>query len=238
VRVPRWVASFGLAAAFFLERESASGQDTFGISSNTIVTLHSVDFQLAPSVGSDGLDLGNGVRSCTTGICTWMAALRLPAGAVITSMELSACDGDVSGGVLAVLLTAVKPAENLIVRETRTTGNATAPGCSTFPQPVSPTVIVDNEDTAYLVAVTANPGTNLGFGSLRVTYNLQVSPAPAVATFADVPVGHQQFRFIEALFASGITAGCGGGNFCPDAPVTRGQMAVFLSAALGLHFPN
>ena len=29
---------------------------------------------------------------------------------------------------------------------------------------------------------------------------------------------------------------CGGGNFCPDAPLTSGQMAVFLSLGLGLHF--
>jgi hypothetical protein len=35
---------------------------------------------------------------------------------------------------------------------------------------------------------------------------------------------------------SGITAGCGGGNYCLDAALTRGQMAVFLSKALGLHF--
>ena len=27
---------------------------------------------------------------------------------------------------------------------------------------------------------------------------------------------------------AGITAGCGGGNFCPDSPVSRAQMAVFL----------
>jgi hypothetical protein len=71
-----------------------------------------------------------------------------------------------------------------------------------------------------------------------IGYKLQVSPAPAVATFADVPTTHPFFQFIEALVASGITAGCGGGNFCPDTPLTRGQMAVFLAAALGLHFPN
>ena len=27
---------------------------------------------------------------------------------------------------------------------------------------------------------------------------------------------------------NGITAGCGGGNFCPDNPVTRAQMTTFL----------
>ena len=57
-----------------------------------------------------------------------------------------------------------------------------------------------------------------------------------MATFSDVPTSHPFFQFIEALVASGITSGCGGGSFCPDAPLTRGQMAVFLSRGLGLHF--
>jgi hypothetical protein len=70
----------------------------------------------------------------------------------------------------------------------------------------------------------------------RLQWRRQVSPAPAVATFTDVPVGHPQFRFVEALVSSGITGGCGGGNFCPDQGLTRGQMAVFLSVALGLDF--
>jgi hypothetical protein len=39
---------------------------------------------------------------------------------------------------------------------------------------------------------------------------------------------------IEALAAEGITAGCGPDRFCPDEPVTRGQMAAFLVRALNL----
>ncbi|MBI3161664.1 MAG: S-layer homology domain-containing protein, partial [Chloroflexi bacterium] len=35
-------------------------------------------------------------------------------------------------------------------------------------------------------------------------------------------------NFIEQLFNEGITAGCGGGNYCPGNPVTRAEMAVFL----------
>ena len=64
------------------------------------------------------------------------------------------------------------------------------------------------------------------------------SPAPAAATFTDVPVGHPQRTFVEALVAAGVTGGCGAGTYCPDAAVTRGQMAVFLSVALGLHWPQ
>lgn len=73
---------------------------------------------------------------------------------------------------------------------------------------------------------------------VRLFYRRQVSPAPAAATFGDVPTSHPFFQFVEALAASGITAGCGSGNYCPNAPLTRGQMAVFLAKALGLHWPG
>jgi hypothetical protein len=39
---------------------------------------------------------------------------------------------------------------------------------------------------------------------------------------------------IEAIHAAGITRGCGGTRYCPDDPVTRGQMAAFLNRALQL----
>ena len=39
-------------------------------------------------------------------------------------------------------------------------------------------------------------------------------------------------NFIEQLFKDGITAGCGGGNFCPGNSVSRSQMAVFLERAV------
>jgi murein DD-endopeptidase MepM/ murein hydrolase activator NlpD len=57
--------------------------------------------------------------------------------------------------------------------------------------------------------------------------------APA---FADVPVGHPFETSIRAVLASGITRGCSaaGTEFCPEHPVTRGQMAAFLTRALNL----
>ena len=53
-------------------------------------------------------------------------------------------------------------------------------------------------------------------------------------TFNDVPGDYWAFNFIEILSANGITAGCGNGNYCPDAVVTRDQMAVFLVRTFGL----
>jgi hypothetical protein len=55
--------------------------------------------------------------------------------------------------------------------------------------------------------------------------------APCLGTFLDVPTTHPFCGFIELLANDGITSGCGGGNFCPNDPVTRAQMAVFIVAA-------
>jgi IPT/TIG domain/S-layer homology domain len=53
-------------------------------------------------------------------------------------------------------------------------------------------------------------------------------PPPCTGVFPDVPCSSTFAPWIEALYASGITGGCGGGNYCPTNPVTRQQMAAFL----------
>jgi len=53
------------------------------------------------------------------------------------------------------------------------------------------------------------------------------SPPNVAPTFNDT-IGHWAEDWIEALKNDGVTGGCGGGNFCPNNPVTRAQMAVFL----------
>lgn len=42
---------------------------------------------------------------------------------------------------------------------------------------------------------------------------------------------------INVLAANGIADGCGDGRFCPNAPITRAQMATFLQRALDLRTP-
>jgi S-layer homology domain len=57
-----------------------------------------------------------------------------------------------------------------------------------------------------------------------------------MASFTDVPTNAQFFAEIEAMKESGITAGCTATTFCPDANVTRRQMAAFFARALGLYW--
>lgn len=63
---------------------------------------------------------------------------------------------------------------------------------------------------------------------------------PAAPSFADVPTTHAFYRYIEKLYALGITGGCASAplRFCPDSPVTRGQMAAFLERNFPLLTPT
>ena len=57
-------------------------------------------------------------------------------------------------------------------------------------------------------------------------------PACGAPMFADVPASSPFCRWIEELARLGVAGGCGGGNYCPSAPVTRDQMAVFVLRTL------
>jgi hypothetical protein len=52
--------------------------------------------------------------------------------------------------------------------------------------------------------------------------------------FGDVPAASPFCRWIEELARRSVVTGCGGGNYCPTAPVTREQMSVFLAVTFGL----
>jgi hypothetical protein len=55
--------------------------------------------------------------------------------------------------------------------------------------------------------------------------------SPATPFFADVPANHPFFSSIQKMKELGITSGCTASQYCPDDPVSRGQMAVFLIRA-------
>jgi hypothetical protein len=63
---------------------------------------------------------------------------------------------------------------------------------------------------------------------LKAEHGICYTPPPCSGMFADVPCPSTFANWIEAMAAEGITGGCGGDNFCPQNPVRRDQMAVFL----------
>jgi glucose/arabinose dehydrogenase len=79
----------------------------------------------------------------------------------------------------------------------------------------------------YCPALAATRG-QIAVLLLKARYGPAHRPLPPTGRFTDVPVAHPLAAWIEQFAAEGLTAGCGGGRFCPDAPVTRAQLAVFL----------
>ncbi|HEY1250898.1 MAG TPA: hypothetical protein VGH97_06885 [Thermoanaerobaculia bacterium] len=100
------------------------------------------------------------------------------------------------------------------------------------------TETMNNYQSELLVDVTfAHTDGTESVASINFRHKLQISPPPPSPTFSDVPVDDTAFPFVEALVKAGITVGCDAGppaRYCPDDPLTRRQMAVFISKALGL----
>src|SRR5437899_1490485 len=55
----------------------------------------------------------------------------------------------------------------------------------------------------------------------------------AWATFNDVSPADPFYNDVNAIQGAGITQGCGGGNFCPSASITREAEAAFTHRAAG-----
>ena len=144
----------------------------------------------------------------TTAGLDWWAQVHLPAGALVERIELEACDESAIGDIAFGLASGTAPGgatQNLTAVGTTTD----SPGCSFPPLSLTAPTTVDNRNNNYWLFVDfgTTDATNR-VQAIRVFYRLQVSPAPAVATFpSDVPTTHQFFRFIEALARAGVTAG-------------------------------
>jgi uncharacterized repeat protein (TIGR03803 family) len=117
----------------------------------------------------------------------------------------------------------------------------TPPTClGVFPDVACPSLFADWVEDLASEGITAGCGggdycplspitrAQMSVFLLKTEHGSGFTPPACVGVFPDVPCSDPFARWIEALAAEGITAGCGGGNFCPAGPVTRAQMAVFL----------
>ena len=205
----------------------------FGVQDQTRTVITALAFS-ASCANCRGISGSLGVYCTITDGMHYYAALDLPAGAVIDFIGLNSnTDRDQVFG--STLWQRNRLGQLTLLASFSPPGH---PNWDTdFAGPLG-IQIPDHVDAFILDVEQAGSPTFEFFGWVEVWWHRTVSPAPSTATFGDVPTNHPFFQFIEALRASGITGGCGNGNYCPDTPLTRGQMAVFLAKALGLHWPN
>jgi hypothetical protein len=171
--------------------------------------------------------------------CVFEAPVQLPAGALVTRIELDACDTNAAASVTAQLYRNPDLEAGIVQLVVVSTGLVATPGCAFFFADLSVPETIDNFNNVYIVQVA--PGatdSTTRFWAVRLYYMLQMSPAPATASFTDVPTSNMFFPAIEALHAAGITGGCSVSppKYCPDDFITRAQVAQLLGKALGLHF--
>ena len=216
----------------------AGDEAAFGIDAASVVNLDAYAFQGANTAGDQFVDDGNGYRylSATTSGGFIAAPVRLPSGVTILGIGVNVCAGETGSLTISLLDAGILGNPISLIGSVTTLG---ASMCFEQFQPVDAEYDLNSDHPLYVVIHWEGPlDGSLKFNNVFLPYRRLVSPAPNTATFADVPTSHPFFQFIEALAASGVTGGCGNGNFCPDAPLTRGQMAVFLAKALGLHWPG
>ena len=219
---------------------ASSAEPSWGIQDTITYTLGPCD----ATVRGVGVEASFGLceiikPSVSQGFTSLAFPIHLPSGAVIEAITMNYYDNYVASNPTAGLYRSGPTGSSELILDMNPPNTAGGNVLTTF-TPAAP-IPIDNEGTSYAILLLLHldkASMYEGLYSYSIRYRLQVSPAPVTATFGDVPVGHVFHRYIEALAASGITAGCGSGNFCPDAALTRGQMAAFLSIALGLHFPD
>jgi len=210
--------------------DSAPVPRTYGTSSEIILQLPAVGFVPWTTRASSSFGY------ITGGL--FDSPVHLPNGAVITSFVLYYWHGSGAAKTVTATLWEDSGGNGVAAESERKWGPLSSNGdlANVVGFTLDPPLTVNNSNQ-YFVEVDVSDLLCF-FKAVDIRYHLQVSPAPATATFGDVPPTHPFFRVIEALAASRITSGCGSGNFCPDKTVTRGELAKFLAVALGLHWPE
>jgi hypothetical protein len=207
---------------------------SFGTADRTFVRVPGIDF--FPYDATGGYARAFFTARYPVVDSTLVAALHLPAGSIVDFLQIDFCD---IRDPQDIVLNMVECNQfGSVCNQVAIVNSFANPGCSSISTSDFNHQVDNVEHTLFLQATFQSVNdVGLILGGALVGYRLQVSPPPATATFNDVPTNHPFFQYIEALSASGITGGCGSGIYCPDAPLTRGQMAVFLAKGLGLHFP-
>lgn len=242
------------AAATALDEGAASEPEASSAFGDTtgITTIHASDF--APSVVNASTDYQVGGTGgapgeqlwCNEGNTTFVGVFRdLPHGARATVRRIWYYDNDDIQNITVWLQRTCLPFFSAAEPETTILATNTSNGTPEYGRFGPGNFLledIDGQSCVYaLRARLGNGGACAAGGNLRLlkaslSWQRQLSPAPDSATFDDVPTGHIFFPHIEALAGSGITSGCDVDSFCPNAPLTRGQMAAFLATALGLNW--
>jgi len=241
--------SVGLGSPFLLAQDAFGGgalvvhagslpkTPEWGTGGVTYYTIGAAEPLPKDSISGYGTHVSPSERYATSSGAVFQATPHIPGGALLTYLEFDFCDTSSVESMSLDLsdcdylgICNYPPMASIV-----TPVNTSACGVYYWTDLTPLNYTVNNTSRRLLLEVqTGSGGIDKTFYGAVIGYKLQVSQPPGTPTFNDVPVADFGFQYIEALAASGITGGCGGGSYCPDSPVTRRQMAIFIAKALGL----
>jgi hypothetical protein len=232
-------------AAAARQREILAHPEQYGTNCCQILQVPASAFTVIDAAADGTMSEGTGTGYATLNPGSFFtrvwAPLTLPTGVVIDFLDLYYYDTDPVGDICVDIwgFSGTTSPATTVLATTCSSGNAGFGYASNTTSITVKNSVISGGYQYALVVYEDAASPNQQFRGVDLWWNRQVSPAPAVATFNDVPTNHPFFQFVEALSASGITAGCQTSPplFCPDAPLTRKQMAAFLAKALGLYWP-
>ena len=161
--------------------------------------------------------------------------------AFIESLFHSGATGGCGGGLFCPLGTVTRAQMAVFLLKGKHGANYVPPACSgEFADVPCPSQFADWIEQFSAEGITAGCGggdycpnqpvtrAQMAVFLLKAEHGSAYMPPACSGEFLDVPCPSQYANWVEQLHAENITAGCGGGNYCPNDPNIRGQMAVFL----------
>jgi hypothetical protein len=108
------------------------------------------------------------------------------------------------------------------------TGKGFKPGATLTVGGLSALDVSVTSTEVFATTPVLTPGTLNDVVLLNPDATTGTIPLGFFADFLDVPQGHVFHDFVESILRAGVTAGCGGGSYCVDSPMTRAEMSVLL----------
>jgi hypothetical protein len=249
--------------AFTIHLSGASGATIADADGTGAIINDDCSLSLSSNAENFGAAGGAGsVTLTTTSACSWTAVSNDPSFITITSgasgsgngtvnYSVDASTGPARMGTMSIAgltftvtqdsgcaLTLDRDHQSFAGNGGTGTVNVTASdtGCAWTASTTSTFITIDSGSSgtgngAVQYTVTMNPGSSIRNDTITIAGH--IFTVYQGINFVDVPSSDPFYSDIGKLSARGVTLGCGNGNYCPNAPVTREQMAAFILRAKG-----
>jgi hypothetical protein len=161
-----WCSRLGIAVSFLVASGAlgpaaawAQASATFGTTSSTVHVIGAPEFDVSLDTATWFVGVLGGVgHVIKRSSAPLVAFVRLPAGAVVTSVELQGCDNNSAEGIEFTFARFSSSSDPGTLISSGATGDLLTPGCGLFPgSPFNPLVIDNNTNTYGVGTIVPMP---------------------------------------------------------------------------------